>query len=369
MSKLLDFVRKKVLGHKLYNSCKYRTPQVMINMLEQRLQELHNEGLYKDWNLEDMIRFCKIKKSPVFAMDKFIQEDYVKPLLSNIEEEEYEYAEPPKCNIRNVLEILHQVIIGRGMCFLQGAFVFADKDGKLFNLLTTDCNIGKRVPVFRNITHSYFLDKNKFNKINAQLDEDFAKTMNTYFPYAINNIYEQYETHIQDKDRNPVDYDYACDVVCRDKPKEEEKCPESLKATKRVILYYPFQVTHFISSGNFKKRYLYLKLEETPAISLEHVKSALEAYIKPKTKVSYGEGKNYFLRRERKVDAHREQNYKNTELYNLDNMMYSSLNMNIKQEEINLYNNSVRSHYEMYIPQELTNFIITEAIKPDENAQ
>lgn len=379
MTKLLDFVRRKVLGQQLYYACKHKSSIVTRDMLENRLKELHSQNLYQDWNTEDMIQLCKLKKKYSFAMDRFIKTDYITPSyypniqedeFENISEEEvkemqkeeleseYEEAEKPNCNIINILDILHQVLITSQSCFLQGAFVFSDKDGELFRFLTEDCQIGKRIPIFRQITHTYFLKNKKFNKPNAHLDMDFAEKVNTYFPQAINNVYEMYETPIQDSDRNTIEYNYACDVACRDIPREEEKCPEGLKATKRILLYYPFQVIHFNSQGNFKRRYLYLKLEETPAISIEHAKTALQAYLAPKTKVSYGIGKEYPLRRERKVDDHKEPNYKNTDLFRLDNELYAFLS--VDQDDIKLYNDSVRSHYEMYIPQKLTDSIIQE---------
>ena len=185
MTKLLDFVRRKVLGQQLYYACKHKSSIVTRDMLENRLKELHSQNLYQDWNTEDMIQLCKLKKKYSFAMDRFIKTDYITPSyypniqedeFENISEEEvkemqkeeleseYEEAEKPNCNIINILDILHQVLITSQSCFLQGAFVFSDKDGELFRFLTEDCQIGKRIPIFRQITHTYFLKNKKFNK-------------------------------------------------------------------------------------------------------------------------------------------------------------------------------------------------------------
>ena len=189
---------------------------------------------------------------------------------------ELHFLKNQNCMMFDVIKNLHRILILHNVCFLQGAFVFADEDGKLFKKLLSRCDFKYRRTLI-NITHDIFINPNRFDKRGRQskLDQDFLKKQKIYYPKAANLQYYMYEVNIQDENKNHFEYNYACDEKCQDNDSNKEICPDSIKQTKKIILMYPFQVI----AQNEKKRYLYLKLEDSHAASAEHAVSATKAYV------------------------------------------------------------------------------------------
>lgn len=389
---LLNLVRKKILGKGLYDACKKKDPRVNNDLLIKRLKYLHEKGAFNKLSINDMILICELKSRKIFAMDKEdkkeniklsgqeikIMEDYY-PLIQSpeikeeIKEESYVDSDDEQyemvllkdndCMMFNVIDNLHKLLILRNTCFLQGAFVFSDQDGKLFDRLIQSCNYNYRRPIGQVITHDVFINPKSFESRGkkSKLDQIFLKEQKLYYPNAVNNKFYMYEIPIQDKKKNPIDFNYACDEKCREDDSDKTKCPESIKQTKRILLLYPFQVNVFPEDGSKKisKRYLYIKLEDSHAISTQHMISSFQAYVMPKlfSKKEVIEKKEYPIRRERKSGSIEKQ-YDDSHLKEIDDQFYN--NVNVDLQEVTFYNIHVRNHHEFFIPQNITNAIISD---------
>jgi len=415
---LIDAVRKKLLGKKIYLNCKNKKLNVTDDILQKRLNYLHKKGFVVNWDLNSLINFCKLKKKDIperkllkklklkmdgdeklvlFGSERDIQADYFPIVqerkINEMEEKKEEKEEDwelinddieftdekaeldhsdnyPRmgsegyemiflkdndCKMFGVIESLHQILILNDICFLQGAFVFADQDGKLFDRLLHKCQYNYRRSIKREITHDVFINPDEFDnrKKNSVLDKKFLKEQQLYYPKAINFKFYMFEIPIQHENKTTFDFDYACDPDCR---KDETKCSEDLKESKRILLVYPFQVNIFPEKGKPKvvKRFLYMKLEDSPAISMTHLKGAITSYILPfflgKTK------KTYPIRRERITKY--DKPYGETEFPELDNRFYQTMNSDMN--EVYFYNTYVRNSHEMFIPQNITDDILNE---------
>lgn len=236
-------------------------------------------------------------------------------------------------------------------CFLHGAFVFEDENGILLNALTHNCGVNRwRISVGDEITHNTFMNEKKFRQLSHKsiLDTEFLTSMKLYYPSANVWRYYQYENFIKNEGGNIETLNYLCNPKCNDDETLEE-CTSDRKAPKKVMLFYPFRV----KATNITKRYLYLKLESEPAISVEH---ALEAAVAYTTDVKDNSG--YPRRRER---LRKNESSYDHELSVRDNQFYDSLNLTEDDKKnIIFYNAFVRSHNEFFIPQSITNRLIKE---------
>jgi len=238
-------------------------------------------------------------------------------------------------------------------CFLHGAFVFEDEKGLLLNALTHNCGVNRwRKSLRDEITHNTFMNEEKFRKLghNSILDTEFLTSMKLYYPDANIWKYYQYENFIKNEGGNTEILKYLCNPKCNEDEKLEE-CTDDRKAPKKAMLFYPFRVKSL--KKNVSKRYLYLKLKSSPAISVEHAIEAAEAYT---TDVKDNSG--YPRRRER---LRKKETSYDDKLRIADHEFYESLNLSSNdKEDIRFYNDFVRSHNELFIPQSITNTLIKE---------
>ena len=423
---LVNLIRKKLLGKNLYEACKNRDPRVNTNLLQKRLKYIQSKGLFPNFTVNDLIHICELKKKNVFAMDKEDKEDkedgFKQIKLSgqpiNITEEyfpntaprqreekreeeekededeytlidasqvptedeiaeqdhrlpeELHFLKGDKCMMLKVINNLHKLLIMRNVCFLQGAFVFADENGDLFKSLLHKCRYNYRRKLV-GITHDTFINPKQFDYRNksSKLDQVFLRKQKVYYPNAVNlNIY-MYEVDMQDENKNLLEYNYACDEKCQEDDSDKSKCPDEIKQTKKIVLMYPFQVHAYLpeARGKVTKRYLYVKLEDSHAISGEHAVSATSAYIvNPLFKMFGIKSKKpkYEIRRERVTS--KEVKYEESPFPEVDNQFYNTTNSNL--QEVLFYNKYIRNHYEMFIPQNVTNTIISD-VETEESSE
>lgn len=398
---IVDLVRKKILGKNLYEACKSRDPRVNNTLLQKRLRYIQKKGIYPTLTLNDVIHLCDLKKRKVFAMDGDgirnvsgqpirVEEDYFQriPLprqqgeekkeedIEDIEDEgelvdidvselpeiptdfelqnlpgELHFLKNKNCMMFDVIKNLHRILILHNVCFLQGAFVFADKDGNLFKKLLSRCDFKYRRSFFKNISHSVFIEPTHFDNRNKQsrLDKDFLIKQKLYYPGAVSFKVYMYEVNIQDENKRHFDYNYACDEKCQEDDNDKGRCPDNIKQTKKIILMYPFQVI----VGNTKKRYLYLKLEDSHAASAEHAVGATKAYIWNPLSKLFGvkpPQEKYPIRRERITLS--DVPYRESELPRIDSRFNQSVNSDLN--EVMFYNLYVRNHNEFFISQKIT---------------
>jgi hypothetical protein len=278
--------------------------------------------------------------------DKKAQEEHLDENFIIVDKSYYQ------CKSENIIKKLYNILINNQNCFLEGAFVFSDNNGKLLEALTTNCGINNwRFSLKDNITHNVFINENEFKKIHSQsvLDTKFLKSMKVFYPNAHLFKYYMYENPIKDKNENKKTLDYLCDPECSDENKE---C-ENKKYPKKVILFYPFKVKSIESGKPIEQQYLYLKLESSHSVSVEHVREASKAYTNPDIRDDSGR----FRRRERLIKG--EYHRYNKELEENDKKFYESLNIDLSSDdEIRFYNENVRAHNELFIPQAITDLIL-----------
>lgn len=264
---------------------------------------------------------------------------------------ESEYVVLENCVSAKFINELYNILRQNDNCFLEGAFVISDQDGKLFDKLTKTCLPNNYRGSFGGITHDIFLNETKFNKLKlgrATLDSQFLQNKLLYFPNDKVFRFFQFENPIQDQTKKNIELTYLCDPECQ-KNQDNKRCIQSRKSVKRVMLFYPFQTIDLLNKS--VKRYLYFKLESSKAISTQHTREAIIAYVNPPTKNDSG----YPFRRERVTND--ENNRYKTELRIADAKFYRKI-PNIDVEEIRYYNHFVRSNDELYIPQVITNKIL-----------
>jgi len=292
------------------------------------------------------------------------------------------------CKSGIFIKELHKVLVDNNNCFLNGAFVFADDGGRIFNLLLESCSnsreIINRYAALNRITHDDFFNPGKFNKklpldYHMNLDVQFLKDNNLYNPRHISQ-FMQYEMYIRDFNKNNIELPYLCNPECIQPPAGEEDlhafsrnlepfrrhCNEARKSTKRIILFYPFRVKFNTGKENeFVKQYLYFKLETAPAVSVQHVVEMVEAYTSPPSVDDSG----FPRRRERRTNPV-EKEYKPS-LKVSDRNFYQALGIQDVLEnnnpnamgEITRYNNYVRNNDELFVPQELSNRLLEMTIQ------
>jgi hypothetical protein len=262
-----------------------------------------------------------------------------------------------ECKSELIIKKLYSILVRNKNCFLEGAFVFSDNDGKLLETLTSNCGINNwRFSIKDTITHNVFINENEFKKLQGPyrqsvLDTKFLRNMKVFYPEAHLFRYFMYENSIKDKDENEKTLDYLCDPGCSDEKKE---C-ENKKFPKRVILFYPFKVRSIESGHETEHQYLYLKLEASKSVSFQHALESVEAYTNPKIK----DDNSYPRRRERLIQGQSNKDRYSEELREKDKIFYESLNIELSSDdEIRFYNENVRAHNELFIPQEITDILL-----------
>lgn len=280
-----------------------------------------------------------------------------------ISDEEFEEIPEMKCQSERFVQRLYDVLRrGRDNCFLEGAFVISDEDGRVFQALTNTCfdEENRSLNTMRNsvryITHDVFMNPENFRNVHrgSRLDLEFLATNGITSLGRLYNSYSQYENDIRDVRANVKELTFLCNPECNQDPSQEQ-CIESRRKVKRVILFYPFMVIKnaIRNVDEVRKRYVYFKLEDSHAASFSHAVSAAQAYFNPVSVDDSG----FDYRRERMIGTDNER-YK-TRLRQKDERFYYDLFMVGRNNEgVRFYNDYVRSNDEFFIPQEMTNDIL-----------
>lgn len=247
-------------------------------------------------------------------------------------------------------------------CFLEGAFVISDQDGRVLESLSNTCLDESKNPLntMRNsfgslITHDTFLIPESFRNVHrgSRLDLNFLTQQKLIEIGKYYNSYRQYENDIRDINTNITEFTFLCNPECNEDPTLEQ-CINTRRKVKRVILFYPFMVVKNAINPNdeIKKRYVYLKLEDSHAISAEHAYSAFLAYTNAVSSDSSG----FDYRRERLKNSD-EQRYKSVLRVKDQSFYYDRFMIGQNNEDVTFYNNYVRSNDEFFVPQVMTDRI------------
>jgi hypothetical protein len=236
------------------------------------------------------------------------------------------------------IEKLFALLSDAGLCFLSGSIIIDDDKHQIFKSLYQ----GKGTSVCENIykkerplgTHLNFLDKNLFNSRMR-----YGYELKTLIPRR------QYEKVLSPR------LNYICDSYC--KYNETEECMSN-KASKGVLLFYPFEVENKKELENIP--YIFLKLEGYVHDDKKHFKGAISRYILKKEKKD-----KYSKRREDDViDENIFSNDEELLIKYIKNYYRNILDKNllkdfieIIRQKIKFYNSVVRSSNELYIPSEI----------------
>jgi len=284
-------------------------------------------------------------------------------------EDEEELIETPemKCVSEIFIQRLYNILRQgkNNNCFLEGSFVISDQDGRVFESLTNTCfsKEGNPLNTMRHsvggvITHDSFLNPDSFKNVHrgSRLDLEFLAQRNISKIDQYFKSFNQYENDIRDINAGITELTFLCNPECNLDPTLQE-CIETRKKVKRIILFYPFMVVKNDPnpSKEIRKRYVYLKLEDSHALSLSHVLSAIQAYTNPVSSDSSG----FDYRRER-VKRSDEDRYKSFLKEKDQSFYYDLFSIGRNNEGVKFYNDYVRSNDEFFVPQEMTNRIFDE---------
>ena len=277
-----------------------------------------------------------------------------------------------KCSIRDFIYYVYDNdkifpqndIESKEKCFLRGTFVFEDNDSKIFKLLEQNCNYNHSP---WKTTHEEAKKDSVIEtlRLKSSLKEEKWKTMRDEKNNPKN--FYQYEHKL-----NPPIV-FACDKVCRGENKCNtcEKCNESgYKDPKGVVFMYHFKT-------NFGSKYTLLKLEGHYSLSLGHTSAAVNRYLLKKTaKTGYTTTRREDCGKDKKgckIKNKEEICYK---LYSGNTLcsvsfddyhntkFYNDINEVNKREDflrsLRDYDEYVRTGDEFFIPQQITNYLLTD---------
>ena len=278
-----------------------------------------------------------------------------------------------KCSIRDFIYYVYDNdkifpqddIESKKKCFLRGTFVFEDNNSQIFKLLEQNCNH----------THSFW----KTTHEEAKKKDSVVETLRLK-----SSLKEEKWKPIRDENNNPKHfYQYehkfnppivfACDKDCRGENRCNtcEKCNESgYEDPKGVVFMYHFKT-------NFGSKYTLLKLEGHYSISLGHTFAAVNRYGFNKTgKTGYTTTRREDCMKDKKGC----QLIKKNNCYRLDennalcssisfadyhnNKFYYSLKDTNKEtnffRSLRNYDEYVRTGDEFFIPQQITDYLLTD---------
>jgi len=248
-----------------------------------------------------------------------------------------------EANIIYFINKLYIILKYYHLCHLSGTIIFEDNNSQLYNLLTYGINdryMGKKCYKEYNISipHWTITHKKIYDKEDIKSAEDCIKlSSNTNLSKKILTSNEKCKNNkcfklefIFNKS-----LDYLCDINTNASKKKNIN-----KSSKGVLLYYKFKYEN--------KIYLFFKLEGHPMISLLHLTSL----------INKKRNDEYLKRREDdKIEE-----YKN--LINLDRFFYNKICILLKlhysdiKNKLNLYDITLRTGKELFIIEELKDFII-----------
>jgi hypothetical protein len=251
--------------------------------------------------------------------------------------------EEKEANIIYFINKLYIILKYYHLCHLSGTIIFEDNNSQLYNLLTygiNDRNMGKKCYKGYNIStpHWTITHKKIYDKENIESAEDCIKLSSK------TNLSKKILTNNEKCKKNKCfklefifnkSLDYLCDINTNASKKKDIN-----KSSKGVLLYYRFKYENII--------YLFFKLEGHPMISLSHVASL----------ISKKRNDEYLKRRE---DENIE---KYIELINLDIDFYNQISKLLRlpysdiKNKLDLYDINLRTGKELFIIEELKDFII-----------
>lgn len=245
----------------------------------------------------------------------------------------------------NIFGYLGNVSADFDYCFVGGAFIFEDNHGHLFNLLAYNqlnltkpqclhINDLKKVPMSPKVTMLHTLSHRSFAK-RSKTAKCTRKTPQIQLIPCISN------PHLCNKYQREMHFKNICNICnSYSKPGHIED--------KKIILFYPFELDesypdHTIHSK--PRRYLYVKFEAEPVISVGHLTSAIDTYITKKR--AHKDNALFPSRREEKpLPAH---------LRLTDDAFYvNRMDEGISSDEsYNYFNKHVRNGSEFFVSEQL----------------
>jgi hypothetical protein len=215
--------------------------------------------------------------------------------------------------IQNFIKYLYTFLKNYNLCFLTGTFIFEDFDNRLYNFLTYEDGLLSLSTPNLTLTHNKVLFK-KGVKSNEKY----------YSPLICKNCLKiKLELKFNEK------LSYLCDI-------NNENKNTNNKSSKQIILYYRFEYKN--------KQYLFVKLESHNINSFKH----FVYFINQKRYDTYDN------RRENRLGY----DFKEKDL-NFYKTIY--INKIIKEdyiEIINEYNNYLRTGNELFVVQELKEYLM-----------
>jgi hypothetical protein len=259
------------------------------------------------------------------------------------EDPEEEHEEEPEIKDNNVIlfvKYLFTFLKKNKMCFLSGTIIFQDNNNELFNFLTfnnknknNDLCYGKVESSNGHFTKTHLNVYNKKEVISAETCvNDFLTSYNKFLESKCGK--KKHECFkMEYVFNNKIDY------LCDQETMLKSINPKNI-STKGVILYYRFKIQN--------KTYLFFKLEGHRMNSLKHVgaflnKNRKDIYPKRRENVlNYNYNKDFL---------HIDKKFYDIQLKDLNNK-------NQIIEEINYYNNNLRTGHELFIYEDLKNKLL-----------
>jgi hypothetical protein len=226
------------------------------------------------------------------------------------------------------------------ICFLSGTIIFEDNNSKLFNFLTygilenNNCNN----KVSKTNAHITLTHTNVYNKYGVESDEScsekFLNKKKKIFSIANNcSLNKCFKMQFV--------FNEKISFLCDQETKVKDLIKKN-KSNKEVILYYRFKYNN--------KKYLFFKLEEHDMNKLGHLVLLINKNRKD----------TYEKRRENELSY-------DDSINNNDNIFYNNMfiKLNINEDNkkniinnINLYNQKLRTGRELFIFEELKNYLL-----------
>lgn len=158
------------------------------------------------------------------------------------------------------------------ICFLYGALVLDDPNGRIFDFLLSHEVYDKKRSTGFGATHMLFINSAKFRKRRRSSAPAAAAAAEVATSY---NLDRQFSRRHYELPFNPP-LNYICKRSCRTGELPKEECA-SEEASKGVLLFHPFKIVS--ADGSHSRQYIYLKLEGHLHDKSQHIASAFKRYV------------------------------------------------------------------------------------------
>jgi hypothetical protein len=201
----------------------------------------------------------------------------------------------PKCDkafVQAFADKLHMLLKAANACFLTGSFVIGDDDDHKFaDMLGTRQTFSYRDTLNPREMNAKLFGTCRVRPV-AWTHTEFMK--NKDFQIAKNNFSDSKvvssSQHQEISTAPDILIEYACDRECRGNG-AGESCKDNNRVPKRVALWYTFEV----EAADTQKKFVFLKFETDPALSVRHGVDAIRNYY---TKHGADRKNDYTTRRE-----------------------------------------------------------------------